>query len=389
MLHLLLAVIYLSFISLGLPDSLLGSAWPSMYGQFHVPVSYAGIISMIIAIGTIISSLESDRLTRRLGPGKVTAISVGMTAFALFGFSISSSFGMLCLWAVPYGLGAGSVDAALNNYVALHFASRHMSWLHCMWGVGASLGPYIMGYALTGGNHWNMGYRYIALLQMILTVILLISLPLWKTKKMQGSGNDNVTGPLLTLKQVFQIPGTKSIMITFFCYCALEQTAGLWASSYLVLQKGIPSETAASFASLFFIGITVGRAFSGFLTMKLNDQQMIHLGQGIVCIGIASFLLPFGEYAALAGLILIGLGCAPIYPCIIHSTPELFGTDKSQSIIGVQMAFAYIGTCFMPPLFGLIAAHITISLFPVYLFSVLFLMVIMYELLLRSIKKGE
>ncbi len=389
MLHLLLAVIYLSFISLGLPDSLLGSAWPSMYGQFHVPVSYAGIISMIIAIGTIISSLESDRLTRRLGPGKVTAISVGMTAFALFGFSISSSFWMLCLWAVPYGLGAGSVDAALNNYVALHFASRHMSWLHCMWGVGASLGPYIMGYALTGGNHWNMGYRYIALLQMILTVILLISLPLWKTKKMQGSGNDNVTGPLLTLKQVFQIPGTKSIMITFFCYCALEQTAGLWASSYLVLQKGIPSETAASFASLFFIGITVGRAFSGFLTMKLNDQQMIHLGQGIVCIGIASFLLPFGEYAALTGLILIGLGCAPIYPCIIHSTPELFGTDKSQSIIGVQMAFAYIGTCFMPPLFGLIAAHITISLFPVYLFAVLFLMVIMYELLLRSIKKGE
>ncbi len=389
MLHLLLAVIYLSFISLGLPDSLLGSAWPSMYGQFHVPVSYAGIISMIIAIGTIISSLESDRLTRRLGPGKVTAISVGMTAFALFGFSISSSFWMLCLWAIPYGLGAGSVDAALNNYVALHFASRHMSWLHCMWGVGASLGPYIMGYALTGGNHWNMGYRYIALLQMILTVILLISLPLWKTKRMQGSGNDNMTGPLLTLKQVFQIPGTKSIMITFFCYCALEQTAGLWASSYLVLQKGIPSETAASFASLFFIGITVGRAFSGFLTMKLNDQQMIHLGQGIVCIGIASFLLPFGEYAALAGLILIGLGCAPIYPCIIHSTPELFGTDKSQSIIGVQMAFAYIGTCFMPPLFGLIAAHITISLFPVYLFAVLFLMVIMYELLLRSIKKGE
>ena len=389
MLHLLLAVIYLSFISLGLPDSLLGSAWPSMYGQFHVPVSYAGIISMIIAIGTIISSLESDRLTRKLGPGKVTAISVGMTAFALFGFSISSSFWMLCLWAIPYGLGAGSVDAALNNYVALHFASRHMSWLHCMWGVGASLGPYIMGYALTGGNHWNMGYRYIALLQMILTVILLISLPLWKTKKMQGSGNDNMTGPLLTLKQVFQIPGTKSIMITFFCYCALEQTAGLWASSYLVLQKGIPSETAASFASLFFIGITVGRAFSGFLTMKLNDQQMIHLGQGIVCIGIASFLLPFGEYAALAGLILIGLGCAPIYPCIIHSTPELFGTDKSQSIIGVQMAFAYIGTCFMPPLFGLLAAHITISLFPVYLFAVLFLMVIMYESLLRSIKKGE
>ena len=382
MLHLLLAVIYISFISLGLPDALLGSAWPTMYGEFGVPVSYAGVISMIIAVGTVVSSLQSDRLTRKLGAGRVTAISVGMTAAAIFGFSVSSSFWMLCLWAVPYGLGAGSVDAALNNYVALHFASRHMSWLHCMWGVGASLGPYIMGYALAGGGSWNMGYRYIALLQIVLTVILLLSLSLWKVPA--GNGTEREAGPALSLGQILRIPGAKAVMVTFFCYCAIEQTTGLWASSYLVLQKGVPAETAASFASLFFIGITIGRALSGFLTIKLNDSQMVRLGQGIIAIGIAAFLLPLGEYAALTGLILIGLGCAPIYPCIIHSTPDHFGAEKSQAIIGVQMASAYVGTCLMPPLFGLIANHITVSLFPFYLLVILILMICMHEVLLKS-----
>lgn len=386
MLHLLLAVIYISFISLGLPDALLGSAWPSMYGEFDVPVSYAGVISMIIAVGTILSSLQSDRLTRKLGAGKVTAISVGMTAAAIFGFSVSHSFWMLCLWAVPYGLGAGSVDAALNNYVALHFASRHMSWLHCMWGVGASLGPYIMGYALTGGGGWNMGYRYIALLQIALTVVLFLSLPLWKTS--MGGKEETEPAPAMTLGQILHIPGAKAVMVTFFCYCAVEQTTGLWASSYLVLQKGIPAETAARFASLFFIGITVGRVLSGFLTMKLNDGQMVRMGQGIIAAGIIAFLLPFGEYAALAGLILIGLGCAPIYPSIIHATPEHFGADKSQAFIGVQMASAYAGTCFMPPLFGLIANHITIILFPFYLLVILIVMILMHETLLKCSGKG-
>ena len=382
MLHLLLAVIYVSFISLGLPDALLGSAWPTMYREFGVPVSYAGAISMIIAVGTIISSLQSDRLTRKLGAGKVTAISVGMTAAAIFGFSVSHSFWLLCLWAIPYGLGAGSVDAALNNYVALHFTSRHMSWLHCMWGVGASLGPYIMGYALTGGGGWNMGYRYIAFLQAALTVILVFSLPLWKTPA--GGRAETASAPALSLGQILQIPGVKEVMVTFFCYCAVEQTAGLWASSYLALQKGVPAETAAGFASLFFIGITVGRALNGFLTMKLSDTQLIRLGQGIIAVGIAAFLLPLGESAALAGLILIGLGCAPIYPCIIHSTPAHFGAENSQAIIGVQMASAYVGTCLMPPLFGLIANHITVALFPFYLLAILILMILTHEALLKS-----
>lgn len=388
MVQLLLAVIYLSFISLGLPDALLGSAWPIMYGELNVPVSYSGIISMIIAAGTIVSSLQSDRLTRKLGTGKVTCISVALTALALFGFSVSHSFGMLCLWAIPYGLGAGSVDASLNNYVALHYESRHMSWLHCMWGIGASAGPYIMGYTLTAGRGWNFGYRYIALVQIGLTVILFLSLPLWKgrTASAAKTAEEKETvpdGKALSLGQIFAIRGAKAVMITFFCYCALEATAGLWTSSYLVLYRGLSEETAASWAGFFYVGITAGRAVSGFITMKLSDGQMVRLGQGIIAAGIVCLLLPFGNAFALAGLVLVGLGCAPIYPCIIHSTPEHFGADKSQAIIGVQMASAYVGTCLMPPLFGLIANHISIAFFPGYLLVILALMFGMHERLLR------
>lgn len=398
MTQLLLAIIYLAFISLGLPDSLLGSAWPTMYQQFGVPISYAGIISMIISAGTIVSSLQSDRLTKKLGTGKVTAISVAATAVALFGFSFSHSFWALCLWAIPYGLGAGSVDASLNNYVALHYESRHMSWLHCMWGVGATAGPYIMGIALSMGQGWNMGYRYIGVIQMILTAVLIFSLPLWKgrteaatieevqtdsVEKLQTEPAENGK-KVLSVREILKITGAKEVMICFFCYCALEQTTGLWASSYLSLHKGIPAETAAAFASLFFIGITVGRAISGFVTMKLNDIQMIRLGQGIIVAGIVAMILPGSNILAMAGLILIGLGCAPIYPCVIHSTPAHFGADKSQAIIGVQMAFAYIGTMLMPPLFGLIARGISVALLPFYLFVILVVMIIMHELLTKK-----
>ena len=385
MVHLLLVIIYLAFISLGLPDALLGAAWPSMYPQFDVPVSYAGIISMIIALGTVVSSLQSDRLTKKLGTGKVTALSVLMTAMALFGFATSHSFGMLCLWAIPYGLGAGSVDASLNNYVALHYESRHMSWLHCMWGVGASAGPYIMGYALTAGWGWNSGYHIIAVLQIVLTAILLCSLPLWKQRPAEVLQDGKVQpAKALSVREVLQLAGAREILVCFFCYCALEQTTGLWASSYLTLHKGVSADTAASFASMFYLGITVGRALSGFLTMKLNDVQMIRLGEVIIGIGVLVMLLPFGQSLSLTGLILIGLGCAPVYPCVIHSTPAHFGADKSQAIIGIQMACAYVGTCLMPPVFGLIANHITVALLPVYLLIILVLMVIMHELLCKK-----
>ncbi len=382
MTQLLLPIIYLAFISLGLPDSLLGSAWPTMYPVLGVPVSFAGILSMIISLGTIVSSLQSDRLTRLLGAGKVTAVSVGMTAAALFGFSVSSRFWMLCLWAIPYGLGAGSVDAALNNYVALHYKSRHMSWLHCMWGVGITAGPMVMGAALSGGMGWNSGYRYIALFQIVLTAVLVFSLPLWQNRP-SGTAADT-EAQALSLRQVSALPGAKEVMLCFFCYCALETTAGLWASSYLTLVKGVSAQTAASFASLFYIGITVGRGACGFLTLKLNDTQMIRLGQGILAVGVAALLLPGPQALSLAGLVLVGLGCAPIYPSIIHSTPDHFGADKSQAVIGIQMASAYVGNLIMPPLFGLLANNVTPALFPFYLLIVLVLMAVMHEQLVRK-----
>lgn len=383
MIHLLLVVIYLSFISLGLPDALLGSAWPTMYPSLEVPVSYAGIISFIIAFGTIVSSLNSDRLTRCLGTGKVTFFSVLTTAVALFGFSISTTFLSLSLWAVPYGLGAGSVDAALNNYVALHYKSRHMSWLHCMWGIGASIGPSIMGAAMAGGGTWKEGYRIISILQIVLTAVLLFSLPLWKK---EGGGEDCAKeAEALSFREILSTNGVKEILLCFFCYSAVEQTTGLWAASFLTLSKGVPASVAASLAGMFFIGITIGRGICGFITMKLDDTQMIRMGQIVISLGIVILILPLDAYVSLLGFVMIGLGCAPIYPSIIHSTPSHFGAEKSQAIIGVQMAMAYVGTCLMPPLFGLIAEHITVSLLPYYLSLSLLLMVVMHEMLIRKL----
>lgn len=385
MTHLLIVIIYLAFISLGLPDAVFGGAWPTMYLEFGVPVSYAGIVTFIISLGTIVSSLQSDRLTFKFGTGKVTAASVAMTAIALFGFSISGSFIELCLWAIPYGLGAGGVDASINNYVALHHSSRTMSWLHCMWGLGAMTGPYVVGFVLAGGASWNKGYQVIALLQAILTGILIFSLPMWKKRVVSvDESGEEVPAKALSMKEIFAIKGAKEIMIAFFCYCALEQTAGLWASSYMVLHKGVSTEVAATYASMFYIGITVGRFISGFLTMKFNDKQMIRMGFAVLCVGVVILFLPLSEYVALAGFILVGMGCAPVYPCIIHSTPDIFGADKSQAIIGVQMASAYVGTLLMPPVFGVIANHISVGLLPVYLLVILVLMIVMYEKLVKK-----
>ena len=378
MFHLLIAIIYLSFISLGLPDGLLGAAWPSMYPELGVSVSGAGAVSMTIAVGTIVSSLLSDRLTCRFGAGKVTAFSVAMTACALFGFSVCTEYWMLFLWAVPYGLGAGGVDASLNNYVALHYSSRHMSWLHCMWGVGASVGPYIMGWVLSGGHHWSGGYRIVGVLQIILTVVLFLTLGLWKNRKTELG-----TAEPVPLHKVFAIPGAKEILVTFLCYCGLEQTAALWASSFLTLSRGVERSTAAFFASLFFLGMTLGRGVNGFLTVKFDDRTLIRMGCAITGLGVGAMLLPGN--LALAGLLLVGLGCAPIYPCIIHSTPANFGPEKSQALIGVQMASAYVGTLTMPPLFGLIANHIGAWVMPVYLLGILVLMVWMHEKMLKKV----
>ncbi len=379
MANLLLAVIYLSFISLGLPDALLGAAWPTMYPEMGARIGWAGVISAIICLGTIVSSVNSDRLTRRLGAGNVTALSVGLTAAALFGFSLCRSFPMLCLMAVPYGLGAGAVDAAINNYVALHYPSRHMSWLHCMWGIGAAAGPYIMGAALTRFT-WPVGYRIVGVLQVLLTAVLFFSLPLWK--KGDGDG-DKPSGRGMRLSEVVAIPGVKAVAVTFFCYCALESTSGLWAASYLVVAKGLDEATAASWAGLFYLGITGGRFLNGFLTARFEDRQLIRFGGILAALGAASLLLPLGRYPAAAGLVALGLGCAPVYPCMIHSTPVLFGAERSQSIIGVQMAAAYCGSALIPPTFGLLAGRVSVSLYPPFLLIIAVLMLLTHAQLTR------
>jgi len=377
MFQLLLVIIYVSFISLGLPDSLLGSAWPSMYAGLNVPVSYAGIISMIIAGCTIISSLFSDRLVRKLGTGLVTGISVGMTAAALMGFSFSHSFVLLCLWAVPYGLGAGSVDAALNNFVALHYQARHMNWLHCFWGVGASIGPYIMGACLAGGLRWNSGYRVISFIQIALTAILLFSLPLWKNNS--AAGSEEQRAKQLGVWQLLSLPQAKPILVAFFCYCSLESTTGLWGAVYMVMQKGISKEAAAKLIALFYLGITAGRFLSGFLSVKFNSRTMIRLGQVFAIVGIVMLFASPLPYLTAVGFILVGIGCAPIYPALLHQTPERFGKDMSQSVMGMQMACAYVGSTFTPPIVGLVVEKVSVTLYPVFLLLFVLLMVLLVE----------
>ncbi len=380
MYSLLLALIYLAFISLGLPDALLGSAWPTIYPAMNLPISYAGIVSMIISVGTIIASLNSSRLINKFSTGLVTVVSISMTAVALFGFSFSSQFWMLCVWAIPYGLGAGAVDAALNNFIALHYKSRHMSWLHCFWGLGASMGPYIMSYSIVVKSRWETGYTIVGIVQGLLSIILIFSLPLWRKKENDISNSNSGKVKSLTILESLKIKGVKQILVAFFAYCALEATAGLWASSYLVLHRGIQADIAAKWASVFYVGITIGRFISGFITEKLGNRNMIRIGLLLIAIGILIAIMPIdATYVTLLGLLLIGFGCAPIYPSIIHETPRNFGTENSQAIIGIQMASAYTGITLMPPLFGFLIKRVSIGIYPLYLSIFLVIMFLMTE----------
>jgi len=400
---LLLAIIYIAFVSLGLPDSLVGAGWPVMHQDLGVPIAFAGIITMIIAGGTILSSLASERITRRFGVGVVTAVSVGMTAAALVGFSVSGSFWMLCLWAIPYGLGAGAVDAALNNYVAVHYAARHMNWLHACWGLGASISPFIMGYALASGSGWSSAYLIIGIIQAVLTFALLVSIPLWgKVNPLVASEHADeaadesrdADGPSqrghthVPLARAIRIPGVILILTAFFSYCALESTAILWASSYLVTDRGVAPATAAAFASLFLLGVTAGRFLAGFIADRVGDQRMIRGGFLIVALGVVLLALPVDtDVLALVGLVILGLGCAPIYPAIIHSTPVNFGRRNSQAIIGIQMAAAYTGSTFVPPLFGAVSAWTGMWIFPLFLAVLVVLGLLMSERLNRLVAR--
>ncbi len=397
---LLLAIIYVAFVSLGLPDSLVGAGWPVMHDDLGVPVAFAGIITMLVAGGTIVSSLLSERLTRRLGAGLVTAISVGMTAAALVGFSLSGSFWLLCLWAIPYGLGAGAVDAALNNYVALHYAARHMNWLHSFWGVGASISPFIMSYAITSGLGWAGAYRTVGIIQLVLTIALFVSIPLWgKVHAKPGTAaagedgvEDHATGGIeedrkhVPLATALRIPGVVMILAAFFAYCALETTSMLWAATYLVTDRGVDAGTAAAFASLYILGITGGRFAAGFFADRVGDRALIRGGFVVVGLGAVMIMLPLPtDVIALAGLVVAGLGSAPIYPAIIHSTPVNFGRRSSQAIIGIQMAAAYCGATFMPPLFGVLSTWAGMWTFPFFVALFVVLGLLMSERLNRLV----
>ena len=371
---LLLSIIYLAFIGLGLPDSLLGAAWPTVYAEMNVPISHMGIITIIISTGTVVSSLFTDKAVAKFGTRVITAVSTLLTAVALFGFSVSTEFYQLCLLGIPYGLGAGAIDASLNNYVALHYSSKHMSWLHCFWGVGTIISPSIMSFALTKGG-WDDGYRAVALIQLTIAIAVFSSYPLWRVNETKSNESEPEVTPI-SIGQAIKIKGVAAVLIGFLCYCAAESTAMLWTSSYFEGVFKVGKDEAAILGSIFFLGMTVGRAVSGFIADRVGDGPMISFGGILAIVGAALTALPVKE-VAIAGFIILGLGCAPIYPCIIHMTPTRFGKERSQSIIGIQMASAYLGATLMPPIFGLIANYINIGLMPLYIMFFLIVMLIL------------
>lgn len=442
----LLPIIYLAFISLGLPDSAIGSAWPTMAPSLGAGISWVGVVTMIISAGTIVSSLMSVRVVERFGTGRVTVASVALTAAALVGFSQSQAFWQLCLWAVPYGLGAGAVDAALNAFVAVHYESQHMSWLHCMWGVGASGGPMVMAQCLERSTR-STGFLVLGGIQVGIALVLTLSLPLWRDRKLPrvsgrragreaaigaapeaalprgeaahgagaralpgataaagagevpgaaaasgaGGTSDGTRGKLparRTRAQLLRIPGVKAVLVSFFCYSAFEATCGNWAATFCTLARGIDAQTAASWAALFYMGITAGRAVSGFISLKVSDRNMIRLGQALIAVAFVCVLMP-GDTALIAGLVLMGCGCAPIYPSTIHATPARFGEELALELTGMQMAFAYIGSLAMSPLFGVLAQFVGAWIYPWYLVLFLVVMVVAGERLNGVVRLRE
>ncbi len=364
---LLLVLIYVAFVSLGLPDALLGAGWPVMQPELAVPGSFAGILHALIAGGTILSSVLSSRVLGRFGTGRVTAVSVSSTALALFGFALAPSFWWLLAAAIPLGLGAGAVDAGLNAYVASHYESRHMSWLHSFWGVGALTGPMVLSALLTRGLPWRHGYLAVALFQVLLVAVLLLAVPLWDKASACGLPGPPGETPRRPLLFPLKIKGVKLALASFFFYCGIEATMGLWGGSYLFASKGLAPAAAATWVSLFYASITVGRFITGFVTAWLPNHTLIRWGGLVVLGGVILMLLPLPLPFALTGFLVVGFGCAPIFPCMLHQTPERFGPEDAQAVMGFQMAVAYIGLTLLPPLFGFIAAPSTLALLPGFL----------------------
>ena len=363
MLTVILVIIYLAFISLGLPDAAFGAAWPEMYGVLGVSVSAAGIFSVLSAGGTIVSSSLSGKLIARFGTARVTAVSAMMTACGLLGLSVAPGFRWIVLLALPLGLGAGSVDAALNGFVALHYGARHMNWLHCFWGLGATLGPLIMSRFLAGSSGWRGGFLTLGIIQASLTVLLFATLPLWKRVEKPALSEETKKADV-SFSALLALPGAKPAMAAFFCYCAAEQAVGLWSSSYLVISGGLDSQRAARFAAMFYLGITFGRFAAGFVAEKLGNKTIIRIGQCVSLCGALMLTLRFSPWLLFAGLMLFGIGCAPVYPAMLHETPRRFGEDKAQGIMGLQMAVAYTGSTLMPPVTGWLCKTLSFGLFP-------------------------
>ncbi|WP_328799983.1 MFS transporter [Paenibacillus sp. LX16] len=394
-----LIIIYLSFISLGIPDSLLGSAWPVMWPELGASFGSAGIVSMVVAGGTIVSSLVSGSIIERIGTGKITLASCFLTAGALLGFSFAPSLFWLVLLAIPLGLGGGAVDAALNQYVATHYKAHHMSWLHCFWGVGATMGPIIMSFYISNYNSWRSGYTAVSMIQLSLVIILLITLPLWKcVAAIQNSiteiqsdcsqiEHNTVQVKNIPKQKLIRMKGVKNTLIAFLLYCGVEAMVGLWGASYLVGARNIAAETAAGWISLYYGGITVGRLITGFITLKINNRILILAGQLTAITGGLILLLPLQVTFLLPGFILMGLGLAPIYPGLLHETPTRFGKENSSKLMGYQMAVAYTGTTLLPPIFGVIASQASIHFFPIAVIVFLLFMLFSSEQVNRTLKK--
>lgn len=381
---LLLAVIYLIFISLGLPDSLLGSGWPKMQAVFSVPSSYAGYVSMTISFMTIISALLSPRMIKHFHTKWITIVSIGLTIAGLLGFSICSRYWMLFIFAVPYGLGAGAIDASVNHYVANNYSGSVMNFLHCFYGVGAVISPYIMALALKYAR-WNEGYSWTSYIQLFILFVCIISLPLWKTN---GKEEEEDHSDSVGIKEALKVPAVIFTLIAFYAYCAGEATCFLWTPSYFADTKsGLSAETIASFGSLIFGGLMLGRLISGFISNKLGDRRLIRIGIFVELLGIIMVFLPVESYmVAAAGFVVIGTGMGPVYPAIQHMAPANFGKKYSAAVIGLQMAAAYVGSTFMPMIFGLLQQKIGIAIMPTYLLIFAIINFVMLELTYSKIK---
>ena len=388
MTSLLLPVIYLTFVSLGLPDSLLGSAWPVMYPALGAPVAAQSALSMLSSACTIVSSLATAKLVRRWSTGRLVAASVGLTAAAILGFSACKEFWQLVALAVPYGLGAGAIDSSLNNYVAIHYGARHMSWLHCCWGIGTSVGPVAMGWALAGPMSWHGGYLVIGIAQALITAALVCSLPLWKRSTGEKDAGESTAGSTaggavegLGYGELLRLPGAGAVIASFGCYSALESSCGLWIASLLVLARGVGEAQAASMVALFYMGITVGRFLAGVVADRVAGPRMIRIGQCVIAVGLAALVAGGRDVAVLSvAIALIGLGCAPIYPSIVALTPSRFGEASSQGMVSLQMACAYVGSTFFPPVCALVVGAGGAALLPWLYVAVLAAMFVLAEL---------